>query len=340
MNFMGIDHHKQYSELVLVDEDGNILKREKVLNHRIEVEDFLREFENEITAVVEASRGSYVMADMLEEMGIAVKMAHPIQVKAIAQAKIKTDKRSAKVLADLLRTNLIPEVYMRSRQNREAQWILRQRAFYVGIRTKVKNRISWLLIQQREEVYRELEDVTDLFSRRGMELLKHVELPKADRKLLDLLMETHSHLDKTIKRSDGLVAQLFKKMKEAQLISSIPGFGPFFSVLVATEIGDINRFPEVKKLHAYAGVIPSTHSSGGKTHHGKIIKSGNKWLRWAAVEAVWPAMRADFEIKLYYLKRMRPKGPNVAKVATARKLLSIVYRVLKEKQAYEMYRKK
>jgi transposase len=167
-----------------------------------------------------------------------------------------------------------------------------------------------------------------------------VKLPHVDRKLLDLLMETHCHLDKMIKRSDSLVAELFRKMEEAQLISSIPGFGPFFSVLVATEIGNINRFPEAKKLHAYAGVIPSTHSSGGKTHHGKIIKAGNKWLRWAAVEAVWPAMRADLEIKLYYQKRMRPKGANVAKVATARKLLSIVYRVLKEKRRYEPYRRK
>jgi transposase len=135
------------------------------------------------------------------------------------------------------------------------------------------------------------------------------------------------------------VKGLYGQMKEAQRVRTVPGFGEFFSVLVVTEIADISRFEDVGKLHAYAGIIPSTHSSGQRSYHGKIIKAGNRWLRWAAVEAVTPACRADFDIRLFYERFARRKGANVAKVATARRLLTIIYKILKEERAYMPYKR-
>jgi len=105
------------------------------------------------------------------------------------------------------------------------------------------------------------------------------------------------------------------------------------------EIADIGRFENVGKLHAYAGVIPSTHSSGERSYHGRIIKEGNRWLRWAVVEAVWPAIRADFDIRCYYERLKKRKCSNSAKVATARRLLTIIYRMLKENRAYIPYKR-
>ncbi|MEA2005940.1 MAG: transposase [Acidobacteriota bacterium] len=95
----------------------------------------------------------------------------------------------------------------------------------------------------------------------------------------------------------------------------------------------------MSKLHAYAGVIPSTHSSGERSYHGKIIKEGNRWLRWAVVEAVWPALRADLDLRCYYERMKRRKGANSAKVATARRLLTIIYRMLKENRPYIPYKR-
>jgi len=86
-------------------------------------------------------------------------------------------------------------------------------------------------------------------------------------------------------------------------------------------------------------VIPSTHSSGERSWHGKIIKEGNRWLRWAAVEAVWPALRADFDIRCFYDRLKSRKGANSAKVATARRLLTIIYRMLKENRPYIPYKR-
>jgi transposase len=99
------------------------------------------------------------------------------------------------------------------------------------------------------------------------------------------------------------------------------------------------RFEDAAHLHAYAGVIPSTHSSGERSYHGKITKEGNRWLRWAAVEAVWPGIRADFDLRLFYERLKKRKGANSAKVATARQLLTIIYRMLKENRPYIPYKR-
>ncbi len=109
--------------------------------------------------------------------------------------------------------------------------------------------------------------------------------------------------------------------------------------LESAEISEIERFSTASQLHSYAGVIPSTHASGDKLYHGRLVQRGNKWLRWAAVEAVWPAIRSDFDIRLYYQRIKKRKGANSAKVATARRLLAIIYRVMKEKRAYIPYKR-
>lgn len=339
MNYIGIDHHKQYSQMTLMDEDGKELKASRVWNIRSEVEEFLQGAGDEVMAVVEAGRSSYVMVDLLEELGVDVMIANPKEVKAIAKAKIKTDKRDSRILADLLRADLIPEVYRRSGENRRMQRVLRQRAFFVGTMTRVKNRVYALLAQQREEIRRETGMVKDVFNRRGLEVLKRLDLPSTDKKLLEGLLKMYHQLEKRIKESDELVESLHKQMPEAQLISTVPGFGKFFSVLVATEIADVGRFSRVEKLHSYAGVIPSTYSSGERHYHGRIIKEGNKWLRWAVVEAVWPAIKSDFDLRLFFDKHAKRKNINAAKVATARRLLTIVYRILKERRSYVPYKR-
>jgi len=325
--------------MTILDKDGNEVRSGKVLNTQEEVGYFLDAKGDEIKAVIEAGRTSYVMVDLLRGFGVDIRMAHPLEVKAIARAKIKTDKRDSKILAHLLRTDLIPEVYLRKEENRRAQRVLRHRAFYVGTRTRVKNKVRVILAQQRIEL-QEASFVKNLFSRRGQEALRGLELPWPDKDLLESLLTMYEHLEERIKESDGLVRKLYSELGEARVINTVPGFGVFLSVLVGTEIADINRFASDAKLHSYAGVIPSTFSSGERTYHGKIVKSGNKWLRWAAVEAVWPAIRSDFKLRVFYDKHARRKDANVAKVATARRLLTIIYRVLKDNRPYELYKRK
>ena len=263
-------------------------------------------------------------------------MANPLQVKVIAHARIKTDKRDSRALAQLLRANLIPEVYQREAGNREAQRVLRLRAFWISLKVQVQNKIRALLAQQSEEVRLAIEQLDRrLFGRQGQELLGSLELGERDREILRALLKGYRTFEAFLKETDGLVATLYRQSPAAQLIDTAPGFAQTFSVLVAVEIADVRRFPRAEALSAYAGLIPSTYSSGERTFHGPIVK-GNTWLRWALIEAVQPAIRKDPSLAILYYRLARRKGPNVAKVATARRLLTILYHMLKENRAYRM----
>jgi len=142
MDYMGIDHHNQYSHITLMDERGKKLRSGRVANYRTELEKFL-DGRREVKAVIEAGRSSYTMVDVLDSMGIGVIIAHPKEVKAIAKAKIKTDMRDSWKLAHLLRTDFIPEVYKRSRENRRSQRVLRQRVEGLSRRLKGQTDLSY-----------------------------------------------------------------------------------------------------------------------------------------------------------------------------------------------------
>lgn len=334
MYFIGVDHHKQVSVMTVMDENGEELKRGRVPNLRKDVARFLEGF-RPFTAVLETGRSSYVMADLLRELGGEVKIANALQVKAIAHARIKTDKRDSRTLAHLLRAGLIPEIYQREAWNRRAQRVMRMRAYWVSKQTEVKNKIRALLAQQREEVRLEVEKREDgLFSPKGLEFLGQLSLESREKEVLDDLVEGYQEIRGHIRKSDGLVRALYGEIEEAARIDTVPGFATMLSVLMAVEIADIGRFPRAAELHSYAGVIPSTYSSGERSYHGHITKQGNAWLRWAALEAVYPAIKKDFGLRALYSRLARRKGANVAKVAVARRLLTIIYRVLTEKRDY------
>ena len=334
MYFIGVDHHKQVSVMTVLDEAGEERKHGRMLNLRRYVEDFLDGF-RPFRAVLETGRSSYVMADLLKELGGEVKIANASQVKAIAHARIKTDKRDSRVLAHLLRADLIPEIYQREAWNRRAQRVMRIRAYWVRKQTEVKNKIRALLAQQREEIRLEVERrERGLFSRKGLEFMSGLALEGRDKDVLGDLVQGYQEFEAHIGKSDGLVKALYGEIEEAARIDAIPGFGMTLSVLVAVEIGEIKRFPRPEALHAYTGVIPSTHSSGDRTYHGHITKQGSSWLRWAVMEAVYPAIKKDLALRTLYNRLARRKGPNVAKVAVARRLLTIIYRVLSEKREY------
>jgi transposase len=321
----------------MMDEKGTVVKEGKIANSQGSLKAFLSNPDDhleEVYAVLEAGRNWTVMYDWLEEEVDEVKLAHPLKVKAIAEAKIKTDKIDAKILAHLLRSDLIPEAYVPGTQTRQVKNILRQRMFFVKVQTMTKNRIH-ILLDRHPEIRGQI-DPSDLFGKQGREWLKEATLPDQERKLLNQELELLEDLDERIKSSNQWITQLGKDDPRVKLLMTIPGIGKFFALLIATEIDDISRFRSKEKLCAYAGLIPSTFASGGKVFHGRLTHQGNKYLRWAVVEAVWPAIRTDLSLRMYYQKMKQRKGTNPAKVATARRLLVIIYRILTQNRPYQV----
>lgn len=333
MYYLGVDFHKSYSYCTLITEQGLKVKQGKFANHKEELQAFLAEYlDEDISSVLEAGRNWIVMYDWLEEITSKVCLAHPLKVKAIASAKIKTDKVDSGILADLLRADLIPTCYIPTMDEREIRQILRQRMFFVRLQTMVKNRILTMV-----DKYPEIErpKLADKFSEKGIVWIKSIPWSEREEKMLHKEIALLTHLQEQIGASNTLIKEVSLGSEKVEHLKSIPGIGDFLAVLITYEVGDATRFESPKKLFSYAGIIPSTYSSGNKTYHGKLTKQGNKWLRWAVIEAVWPALRSDPELKDYYHKLKTRKSANSSKVAVARKLLTFVWYVLRENRDYQ-----
>jgi transposase len=332
MQYVGVDHHKRFSYLAVMDEKGAIVKEGRINNTKESLKRFLGNSDEPKSAVLEAGRNWTVMHDWLEEELDEVKLANPKKVKAIAEAKIKTDKIDATILAHLLRSDLIPEAYVPKSETRITKNILRQRMFFVRLSSMTKNRIHNIL-DRHPELRRQI-DPPDIFGKQGLEWLSAVKLPKEDRRLLDEQIDLLTYLTGKIKDSNYTIEKIGLKDTRVKNLMTIPGIGKFFALLIATEIDNIQRFRTKDKLASYAGLIPSVHSSADKTFYGKIVAHGNRYLRWALIEAVWPAIRKDLGLRIFYQKIRQRKNPNIAKVAVARRLSTIVYRVLSENRTY------
>lgn len=264
MRYVGVDHHKNSSYLSMMNEKGMVIKEGRISNTKVSLRNFLNgEVGQDATqAVLEAGRNWTVMYDWLEEEVDRVKLAHPAKVKAIAEAKIKTDKIDAATLAHLLRSDLLPEAYVPSKEAREAKNILRQRMFFVRVQTMVKNRIHGIV--DRHPAIRTEFNETDLFGRQGKDWLRGIKLPKHSRRLLDQELKLLGAVEERIKASDYWVKRLGKGDTRIKRLKTIPEIGRFFATLVAHEIDDVNRFRNEKKLNAYVGLIPSTYALGSR----------------------------------------------------------------------------
>jgi len=330
---IGVDYHKSYSHLVVQDSAGKTVRSGRVKNDRQSLGSFLERYRENSHAVVEATRNWMVMYDWLDDICDDVVLAHPLKVKAIADAKIKTDKIDATVLAHLLRADLVPEAYAPSEKSRELRVALRERMFYVRLRTMVKNRIVTVFDRYPEQTA-QLKKLGDLFGKAGRQQLAALHVSEIDRIQIDRGLDFIGDIAGRIKQSETTIRAMTKTNGNVKLLKTIPGIGEFFARLIDAEIDDIGRFRNAKKLAAYAGLVPSTYSSGGKTYHGKIIKQGNKWLRWAFVEAVQPAVATDPQLRAQY-EHLKFRGTNKARVAIARKLLTIAFQILRDRRPYE-----
>lgn len=331
---IGVDYHKAYTHLVVQDGGGKVLRSGKVKNDPRSLAGFLSPYLENSHAVMEASRNWTVMYDWLDELCDDVILAHPLKVKAIADAKIKTDKIDATILAHLLRADLIPEAYVPREAARELRQALRERIFFVRLRTMVKNRVVTIFDRYPEQT-RALREMTDLFGKTGRGQLELLSVSTIDREHIDRALAFIDDINQRIRESEKTIRRFSGDNADVKRLKTMPGVGEFFARLIAAEIDDVTRFRSAKKLAAYAGLVPSTYASGGKCWNGRIIKAGNKWLRWAFVEASIPAMRAEPALKFDYERLKATKGANRAKVVVARKLLTIAYQMLRDQRDYE-----
>lgn len=320
MMYVGLDVHKKVCYGTVMDESGEVVRQGKFTNDYEALYDFMDGLE-EAMVVMESGYCWQPLYEALEEAGHNVKLAHPKEVKALA--KKKTDKIDSETLAHLLRTDLLPESYVPPREIRELRDRVRRRAFLVGMRTKVRNRVHAELVKRRIRLG------LDPWTRKGRLLLKALDLEGVDQVLpiLDVL--------------DGQIAKMSRELKmmcrdnpKAELLTTIPGVGYYVALLLVAEIGDVSRFHDSESLCSYAGLVPVVWSSAGSTHHGGITREGSKWIRWALTQAVHVHIRYESNLTRFYRRLARKKPSQVAVMATARKMLKVIYWMLRNNESF------
>jgi transposase len=333
MNYVGIDYHKKYSHVTAIDEEGRVIRAKRLENKPESFQEFFKRLNGPSQAVLEASRTWGVMYDLLEDLEEveSVQLAHSLKVRAIAEAKIKTDKIDSHILAQLLRADLIPAAYIPGKQTRSYKEMIRQRIFLVRMRARLKNRIHVLL----DRLHIPLPSVTDIFSKRGINYMRKLDLRGVDGEILRENLQLLETLTTLIREGEREIELLLGEDPRVKLLRTVPGFGPILAALAALEIDRIQRFFSPSKLASYTGLVPSTYASGGKLFHGKLIPMSNKWLRWVLVEAVWASIRTSPYCRVYFESHKRHKGPHTAAIALARRLSVIIWHVLSENRVYE-----
>lgn len=336
MLYVGIDYHKRYSVLTVLDKAGTVLDQRRINHtHPEAFRQYLMQFKHSLSVVYESSFNWSWLYELLEAIPCVqhITLANPYKVRLIAEAQIKTDKIDSRKLAELLRVDLIPACYTPDRPTRQRKEVLRQRAYWVKQRTATRNRIHRLLDRQHGL---NLPKVSDLFGKKGRLALSKAALPDPDQRLLEQNLSMLDALNAQIKAAEQIIRAQSRPDRRVQIIQSIPGQGPILASIVATETDRIERFSSCQRYTSYAGLAPTTHSSGGKTYMGRMMFQCNQWLKWAFIEAAWVAVGCSpYFGGLYRYHLSRGKKANTAITIVARRMCRIVYQLLQEDRLYE-----
>jgi len=330
MYYGGIDAHKTYLTVVIVDKDGNEVHRDR----RVPVADgeplvaALEDF-RPLEVVVETCPFWPWIYDKLASTEIGFHLAHASELEAIAKAKTKTDSVDAELLARMLATGLIPEAYPKPASQRELAYLIRHRATLARDRTRCCNRIHNQLQQRGLQMAR--EKLLREEGRRWLQEEAWRRLSPEQQQTVQTQLGFIDAIRPRIDRLDGRIKEEAQKHPGACLLQTIPGIGPYRSLLLVAEITPIARFPSPNHLVSYSGLAPTTRQSGtGDPRHGQIPRGANRWVRGELVSAIPTHLKAtpDSHLSQYYQQLKERVGWATARVATARKLCRAIHAML------------
>lgn len=340
--WFGIDLAKRESQVAVLDADGIQIETKRFATTRESFLGLAAELRAGDAAALEVTTNSTAIARLLRDNSEArIIVSNPIKTKVIAQAKIKTDKIDARVLAELARVGYLPEVWLPDEDTEALRQFISDRTSLVRRRTECKNTIHSVL--HRNMVRQERSDLFGAAGRRWLEDIIKGEgvttpVPELDRMRIGSLLNE-------IDRTDALVADLESVIagyvalrphlkQQMDRLLSITGVNLVVAASLIGTIGDIKRFPDKKKLAAYFGVVPSTYQSGDTSRNGRITKQGRAEARWLIIEAAEILRRSPGPMRALYNRIQKKRNHNVAVVAVARKLVELVHHMLTMEEDY------
>jgi transposase len=298
---------------------------------------WLSHLDPEIPVALEATFGWPWVADLLEELGHPVHLAHPPVVRALAKHEAKTDRCDGDRLGKFQLRGILPESYLAPPEVRQQRERTRYRMALSALRTAVKNRAQAVL--HRHGI---LHEFSDLFGKAGRQFLADLELPEGSRQALQGCLELLDKLTFLIHEVEQWMAENLEEDDIVQLLMTLPGIGLILAHVIRAEIGEIERFPTFRHLASYSGLAPISDDTAGRQGPRHCSSACNHVLRWAFIEAVHGVQRTKgprgFRLRQLYarLRRSgRPKGrASSAVVAVAHELSKLVHVIWSKRVPY------
>ena len=330
MRIIGLDVHRTFAE-VAIREHGRVRPAGRISTTTAGLQLFARGLTRRDEVVLEATCNTHAIARLLRAHAGRVVVSNPLRTRAIAEAKIKTDKIDAAVLTQLHASGFLPEVWMPDATTEALRRQVSRRAQVVHHRTRLKNQIHAIL-------HRNLLPrcpASDLFGRKGRAWLTTQSLPADERAAVTSLLRALDHADEDLTELDRDLASSILEDAGVRRLMTIPGVDFAVAVGLVAAIGDVTRFRSPQKLVSYFGLNPRVRQSGLQpAHHGRITKQGRAHARGMLVEAAWVAAKTPGPLRAFFVRVRGRRGHQIAAVATARKLAVLTWHLLTKQQDY------
>jgi transposase len=325
MRHIGLDLHKTNFVVCFLAEDETSLTQTYPLT-KAGIKGFITQLKPEDEVAVEVTANIYYFYDQVKPHATRVVLVDTYRFAVIAKSKKKTDKADAAALARFLKLDYWASVSVPSEKMRQLPHLLQARETLVGMRTKLKNMGHGALTRNGIGVPRSA--FASRLSR--ARLSKRDDLAPADALIMQAALRQIEELDREVEVLGTEIVRLGKGLAGVQRLLQVNGMNLLSAISLLAEIGDINLFESSKQLTAYAGLATSTRQSNETTRHGGITKRGRKRLRTVAINTVLSMVNRTRTPLMEFYQKKKDKGSGKAICATARKLLTIIFVMLKK----------
>ncbi len=269
MRSLGWDVHKDFAEVAEALPGGIVRQLGRVRTTPDALRAFAEQLGPDDQVALEATINTFAIAKLLGEHAGRVVISNPLRTRAIADAKIKTDKVDAGVLAQLLAADYLPAVWEPDETTQQLGRLVARRAHIVRQRTRLKNQIHAIL-------HRNLVSgcpATDLFGKRGRRWLADVPLPEDERDALESNLRLFDLLGDELNRADAACARAASGPEDVRRLMTVPGIDFAVALALIAAIGDVHRFASPQKLVSYLGLDPRVRSNPATDHRWRTCAS-------------------------------------------------------------------
>ncbi|MCS0627928.1 IS110 family transposase [Telluria mixta] len=324
MRVIGLDVSRSFAEVAYL-ENGLVQAGGRVTLLHPELEHFARRLGPDDHVVLEATGNTAAIVAALKSHAGRVVVANPLKVRLIAEARIKTDKIDAAILAQLYASGFLPEVWTPDDATLALRRQVARRTQIVRQRTRLKNEIHAVLAANRIAPC----PASDLFGKKGRSWLADQPLPLDERIGVEQRLRALDLLAHDAKQIEEMLARSALSQPQVARLMTITGINVMIALSLVAAIGDISRFSSPEKLVSYLGLNPSVYQSGLQpAKHGRISKRGRSHARGMLVEGAWAVAQTPGPLRAFFLRIKDRRGEQIAAVACARKLAVIAWYVL------------